>query len=263
MRRVIAPVLLLALVAHGCRRVRTDDDEVPPLPLPTGQAVLPAPAPPQQPPREPVGDPRTVAEIKEYHDTRSEMAGKATLTQIVALRIDVISDKMKVAHVEYDYLPIDPEAAPAKGGAIGTRSPYRWATTEDGPAKKTDQRTFEYKKESGAFRIKSMGGKKSASFGADLEGWSDAKAISELTTFYDRRGVWAGQFRLGDVARYRVDKIDEQTKLGFIEYLYIPLPGNNRETGFDKRTFRFVKTGSGWSVTSMGDHMSALKGLLR
>jgi hypothetical protein len=295
-------VVLAATMLAGCRRPEPQDDDTATSSAGARRAEPTATAQPTGAPKG-VGDPALIAEILEYHNTKSEQAGKMTMTAVVQLRIDDITDKARVAHAEYsaepakkgrirtnaDYRwadrlsPARPPAAMAEpaaahlGGAERERpllvgasvdgetqfGPYRWATIKDGDGKPTDARTFEYRRLDGRWAIKSMGGPASASFGADLEGWSDGRAIEALTEFYNKRGMWAGLFRLGAVERYRVDRIDSDTKLGFIEYLYIPLPGNRRETGYDKRTFNFEKRLGSWVVTRMDGNMSAFKGLSR
>ena len=277
MKRSIGWCVGAAALLGGCRRDTPVDGETTAAsaaPQGGGAPSAAPPAPPPTSPPAPVGDPKVIAEIIEYHNTKSVEAGKITMTGIVQLRVDNITERNRVAHAEYTFepakggrldAPADPEASTHRWASEGgpSPSPYRWATMKDGVEIITDARTFEYRLESGTWRIKSMGPKQSGSFGADQDGWSDANAMKALTEFYDRRGVWAGQFRLGAVARYRVDRMNEGQKMGYVEYLYIPLPGNNRETSYDKRTFKFEKLRGAWVVTQMGDYMSAANGLAR
>jgi len=273
-KRALALVAMLAAALGACRRSQAEDAEPASSTAKPHAAEPSATATPTAAPKA-VGDPTVIAEIIEYHNTKSEQAGKMTMTGIVQLRIDDITDKARVAHAEYTAEPVKhgrigspgeyrwadlERAAPAEPSSFG---PYRWATIKEGEGKPSDARTFEYRRVGGGWAIKSMGGAQSASFGADLEGWSDGRAIETLTEFYNKRGEWAGQFRIGHVERYRVDRTGPETKLGYIQYLYIPLPGNRRETDYDKRTFHFEKRAGSWVVTRMDGYMSAANGLSR
>jgi hypothetical protein len=288
--RGLALVVMAAGLLAACRRSAPSEEETTSSSAKPKGASPTATVAPTAAPKE-VGDPRVIAEIIDYHNTKSEMAGKMTMTGITQLRIDDITDKARVAHAEYTAEPVKRgqlhlggeyrwaglertvpgveaarDSALAFGWADGTQAsfgPYRWATIKDGEGKPSDSRTFEYRRTDGAWAIKSMGGAASASFGADLEGWSDGRAIEALTEFYNKRGEWAGRFRIGHVERYRVDRTGTDGKLGFIQYLYVPLPGNHRETDFDKRTFHFEKRSGSWVVTKMDGFMSAAKGLMR
>jgi len=312
MKPTLPMALLLAALVAGCpRNEETDAPALSDEPVATATEaptaspeIPPAPPPPQF-------DPTIVREVTEYYDTKSVMAGKARMTNILKLRMDVANETCKVAHVLFESEPLESGwRAPARADRVrhaawerhpalpdrlwleslgGTDRPpaelgafpdlvrgpappawhrqggVRLVTSEvkEAPSEPTDHRTFEYHKQGGGWRIRSMGGEESASFGTDLEGWSDAEAIDKISHYYNAKGVWAGRFRLGAVARYRVDRITATTKLAYIKYLYIPLPGNPRETGYDKRTYRFEKRDGSWEVTWMGGHMSALKGLQR
>ena len=288
--RGLALLVMAAGLLAACRRGAPHEDETAASSAKPKAAAPTATAQPTAAPKA-VGDPRVIAEIIDYHNTKSEMAGKMTMIGITQLRIDDITEMARVAHAEYTAEPVKrgqlhlggeirwaglersvpavaaaPATAPVFGWADGTEAsfgPYRWATIKDGEGKPSDSRTFEYRRTDGDWAIKSMGGTASASFGADLEGWSDGRAIEALTEFYNKRGEWAGRFRIGHVERYRVDRTGPESKLGFIQYLYIPLPGNHRETDFDKRTFHFEKRLGSWVVTKMDGFMSAAKGLTR
>ena len=83
---------------------------------------------------------------------------------------------------------------------------------------------------------------------------------SAITSFYNNRGEWAGVFRMTSIEKIRLDRISDTQAIAHVRYGYTPIPGNyqNRtDSGYDQRTFVFVKNGPIWEVTSMGGHMSA------
>lgn len=83
---------------------------------------------------------------------------------------------------------------------------------------------------------------------------------SQIIDFYNNRGEWAGVFRIGRIERLRMDSVSNTRAVASVRYQYIPIPGNYKkrtDTGYDQRTFVFIKNGPLWEVVSMGGYMSA------
>jgi hypothetical protein len=83
---------------------------------------------------------------------------------------------------------------------------------------------------------------------------------SKIIDFYNNRGEWAGVFRIGRIEKLRVNSVSDTRAIASVRYYYIPIPGNYKkrtDTGYDQRTFVFIKNGPLWEVVSMGGYMSA------
>lgn len=84
--------------------------------------------------------------------------------------------------------------------------------------------------------------------------------IGALTEFYNKRGEWAGTFRVDHVEKLRLQNINDVRLIAHVRYFYIPVAGNSQgrtDSGFDQRIFVFNKIGSDWQVAEMGGYMSA------
>ena len=179
----------------------------------------------------------TEASIVAFYDTWGEWRGKFKMSRITQMRIDSASPTLSVADVEYKY-----ESLPGNATPPGV-----------------DRRSFEVAWEGGEWAVKSMGGNQSAGF--EDEGWSNRGAIRDLTTFYNTRSEWAGQFTISTVTRYRIDRLSATTRRAYVGYTYEPARGNSQTGGRDYRTFSFRRDGGAWGVTGMGTHDSAAQSL--
>lgn len=95
------------------------------------------------------------------------------------------------------------------------------------------------------------------------DGFNRAAASSAITSFYESSGEWAGAFHITSITQ--MVPIPEgggrwvvHVRYNFVGYGVDHTGANRRgETGWDQRTFNLETSGSRYTVTGMGDHMSA------
>jgi hypothetical protein len=94
----------------------------------------------------------------------------------------------------------------------------------------------------------------------DPDELTQAEATRLVTGHYNRRGEWAGQYRLVRVERMRMvreapDRVQAHTRYAY--RCVIDGCGGTMQSGTDQRVFTLQRGPSGWFVTRMGGHMSA------
>ncbi len=84
----------------------------------------------------------------------------------------------------------------------------------------------------------------------------DRNAIGHAVTYhYDNEGQWAGKFRIGEIVQTRIEG-SGSTIYAHVKYKYLPLPGNNRSSGFDQRIFTINTDNDSYNVIHMDVYMS-------
>ena len=84
----------------------------------------------------------------------------------------------------------------------------------------------------------------------------DRNAIGQAVTYhYDNEGQWAGKFRIGEIVQMRIEG-SGSTIYAHVKYKYLPLPGNERSSGFDQRIFTINIDNGSYDVIHMDDYMS-------
>jgi len=78
---------------------------------------------------------------------------------------------------------------------------------------------------------------------------------SAITLYYNDKSVLAGKFKISNVEKIRIEG-SGLSITAHMQYEYVPLPGNARESGYDQRIFLLQKHSGKYAVKYMGEYMS-------
>lgn len=178
--------------------------------------------------------------ITDYYDTTGEWAGQLLLKDIQLMTLTSQDDSHVEACAAYEYSNLyTPDVAAG-----------------------TDTRTFSFQLAGSDWRIVAMGGNQSCTINSQQASTpsplpspappATKQAIDMVTSYYNTKGVWAGQYVLQAVQNITFGQSIGNYIRACVAYAYASPNTPKNVAGTDVRDFGFHFTNGAWNVFSMG-----------